>query len=302
MIAVLCFLFALCSANDEIIDVVEQSGGCSICQLVVSYVETYLQQNKTEQEIIQNLDALCANIPVFGPECDSIVSAYAPKIIEWIVNNEPPQAFCASVHICSAPPQREQLGAPIPCSICQIVATYVDKWVSENSTEEVIAQHLEQFCVDLGPLSPECQSFVSIYVPKLIDWVVAKENPQTFCAQVGLCSTSKKFFTYQGKIARITKREEVEEEEEEDYFESFEEEQSAGCQVCQLIVTYVENLAAKNSTETEMIAKVEELCSLFGSPFVQACDQFVSSHLPKLITWIMQKENPQAFCAQVRLC
>jgi molybdopterin/thiamine biosynthesis adenylyltransferase len=289
-----------------VVEVEEQSGGCSICQLVVSYVETYLQQNATEKEIIQKLDALCANIPVFGPECDSVVSAYAPKIIEWIVNKEPPQAFCASVHICSAPKKVEESG-PIPCSLCQISATYVDKWVSENASEQAIVQRLEHFCSVIGPLSPECQSFLAIYVPKLINWVVAKENPDTFCSQVGLCS-SKQFFTYKGKIPRITRREEIEEEVEEEFddeekdLELFEEAQSAGCQVCQLITTYVEQLVANNSTVQEIEKQVENLCSDLGTQLGPLCDQMAVKYVPTLVTWIVKKENPQAFCSQVGLC
>jgi len=71
--------------------------------LVVSYIEAYVQQNATEQEIIQKLDQLCSNIPIFGKECDSVVSNYAPQIIQWILNKENPQAFCSTVRLCSSP-------------------------------------------------------------------------------------------------------------------------------------------------------------------------------------------------------
>jgi len=131
-----------------------------------------------------------------------------------------------------------------------------------------------------------------------------------FCSQVGLCN-SKKFFTYQGKISRVgIKREELEneieadedeEDEDEEYFESFEEEQSAGCQVCQLVVTYVEQLVGNNNTVQEIVAKVEELCAQLG-PLKAPCDQMDQQYVPQLVKWILNKENPQAFCSQVGLC
>jgi len=100
---VLTFLFAICSATESAVQADQQSTGCSLCQLIMQYVETYVSQNQTEQEIIQKLEAFCANIPLFGPECDSIVSSYLPSMIQWIINKEPPPVFCATVRVCGAP-------------------------------------------------------------------------------------------------------------------------------------------------------------------------------------------------------
>jgi len=294
LLVCLTFLFAICSAVET---AEQQSGGCSICQLVVSYVEAYVQQNNTETEIIQKLEALCANIPLFGPECDSVVSSYTPQIIKWVINKEPPAVFCLSVGICTSS-KAPKVVSTVPCSLCQLAATYVEKWVSEQSTEQEIAQKLESFCSIVGPIAPECESFVATYIPKLIDWVVSKENPQEFCSQVGVCSsvTEKGFFTYKGKLAKIVKR--VVEEEEE----LFEEEQSSGCQVCQLIVTYVEQLVAANTTVSKIVTDVDEMCALLGPNLSPLCDQIAAKYVPLLVQWIIKKENPQAFCAQVGLC
>jgi len=292
-------LFAICSAEVNVVEAEEQ-GGCSVCQLVVSYVESYIAQNATEAEIIKALDSLCANLPIFGQQCDAIVAQYTPQIIQWIINKEPPQAFCASVGLC--PNKKEKVTGAIPCSICQIATTYVEKWVAENATEQAIIQRLDAFCTVVGPLAPQCDSFVAIYVPKLIEWVVTKENPQAFCAQVGLCP-SKKFVMQSSRQKReeFELEEDEEDENEEDVFLGFEDEQSAGCQVCELVVTYVEQLVANNNTIQQIEAKVEQLCDYLG-PLSGECDQVVVQYLPALVTWILKKENPKAFCSQVGLC
>jgi len=156
------------------------------------------------------------------------------------------------------------------------------------------------FCANLGPLSPECDSFVAIYVPKLINWIVAKENPQVFCAQVHLCSAARvpqiqlgianeKFLNRLNRI-HTTKRTEL------------EAQQSGGCQICQVIVTYVEQLVAQNKTVAEIVKKVEELCSFTPPPLNEVCDTIAAKYVPSLVAWILRKENPQAFCAQIKLC
>jgi len=195
-----------------------------------------------------------------------------------------------------------------------MAVTYVEKWISEQSTEQQIAKKLESFCTIVGPLSPECQSFVAVYAPQLINWIVSKENPDTFCTQVGLCQSeqhlhhintnhqNKDFFTYKGKLPKFEKREEEDNEEEDEDDDLFEEEQSAGCQVCQLIVTYVEQLVANNNTVAQIVAKVEDLCGLLGPNLSPICDQIAVKYVPSLVQWIIKKENPQAFCAQVHLC
>jgi len=290
------FLFAICSAENNVIESQEQSGGCSICQLVVSYVESYLKQNATEQEIAKKLDALCANIPVFGQECVSLVNSELPNIINWIENKENPQAFCSSIRVCSARKITvTKVGGPIPCSICQVAVTYVEKWVSENATEQAITQRLDVFCSALGPLAPECDSFNAIYVPKLINWIVAKENPQVFCAQVGLCQSrvpqiGKISARTQHRLHSVAKRSED------------ELQQNGNCQICQVVVTYVEQLVAQNQTVSEIIKKVDELCAFTPPPLNQVCDTIAAKYIPSLVVWILKKENPQAFCAQVGLC
>jgi len=80
-----------------------QQGGCSVCELVVTYVEQFVAQNKTISEIITEVDNLCSLLPSpFNSACDSFASAYVPQLVQWIINNENPQEFCTEIGICSS--------------------------------------------------------------------------------------------------------------------------------------------------------------------------------------------------------
>jgi len=120
-------------------------------------------------------------------------------------------------------------------------------------------------------------------VPKL-DFVLPKKVPK------------KPFFTYKGKISRGQNY------NNHNHGVKRTEHQSGGCQICQVVVTYVEQLVAQNQTVSEITTKVEELCSFTPPPLNQVCDTIAAKYVPSLVAWILKKENPQAFCAQVKLC
>jgi len=74
------------------------------------------------------------------------------------------------------------------------------------------------------------------------------------------------------------------------------------CPVCQLVVTYVEQLIAQNSTIAEIEQQVDALCNMLPSPGNSLCVSLVATYLPQMIQWILNKENPQMFCQSVGLC
>jgi len=268
-----------------------QSVKCSICHLIVNYVENFIKRNESKAFIIKELDILCTKLPAgFNDECDTIVQNYAPRLIDWILNKENPDAFCENVHLCQPPqetvtkqtmkvhPTLTRRQQTIGCTICTTVALKVENWIAANETEEAIIDRLQRFCGALGPVAPECQSIVAEILPRLIKWIENKENPLVFCTQVGLCTSA---------VSQKSKK---------------RDQEQSKCEVCQMIVTYVESLIGQNSTVAEIVAKVEDLCNLLPAPASSLCDQLAQQYVPQLVKWILNKENPQAFCAHFGLC
>jgi saposin len=302
----LVFFVSMCSAQSEL---------CSVCQLVVSYTEKYVQSNESEAVILAQLDTLCGDLPVFGAQCVAIVNQYAPQLIAWLVAKENPQAFCASVGLCAssnknthhrvavlrpklAKRTEEQSGT---CSICTMVMTYVEQWVAQNQTEAEIVAQLQSFCNALGPLSPECSSLVATYAPQMIQWIENKEAPATFCTQIGVCSSNKVDHKIRrnpavNQLPRKTQRQHAHKRE------VVEETQGGVCQVCELVMTYVEQLVAQNNTIAAIEAELDQMCAVLPSPLNSACTSIVNQYLPQMVQWIVNKENPATFCSTVGLC
>jgi len=285
--------------GQESINSPTESIKCSLCHLIVTYVEEFVAKNATTSVIIRELEDLCKVLPSgFRPDCDTIVQQYAPKLIQWVIKKENPDQFCSNVHLCTSTvvPKIEQDvkiseddsedeentevhdEQSVTCAICQTVILYVEKWVQENSTETAIVDRLQTYCSALGSASPECKSLVATYLPQMITHVLNREDPLTFCSQIRICTTRSYMKRNQNN------------------------QQQGACEICQMIVTYVEQLVAQNTTVNKIVSKVEEVCALLPGAVAPICDQIAKDYVPQLVQWIINKENPQAFCAHFGLC
>jgi hypothetical protein len=90
----LCFSTTLVSA---------QSSECALCEFAVQYIDGFLQQNFTEQQIVDQLEAVC-NLapPPYSITCDSFVEQYVPSIINYIIKTENPATACAELGLCNS--------------------------------------------------------------------------------------------------------------------------------------------------------------------------------------------------------
>jgi len=190
--------------------------------------------------------------------------------------------------------QRE-VNSPVACAVCQTIALYVEKWLAENTTEQAIVDRLDVFCNELPGVGPECQAIVATYLPDLIKWI-EKETPLVFCTQVDLCSSEKDLLYDSPRIDSHLEHQDTQKRDDHDVS------QVSKCEVCEVIVTYVEQLVAANNTMAAIVTKVEQLCNLLPAPASGICDQIAAKYVPQLVKWILNKENPQTFCSHIGFC
>jgi hypothetical protein len=75
---------------------------CIACVYIVSMAEDWLTSNTTVTEIIEFLDDICsADLPSFGPICDSIANMGFAQFISYVENYETPEILCVQLGICS---------------------------------------------------------------------------------------------------------------------------------------------------------------------------------------------------------
>lgn len=77
-------------------------GNCIICQSLIQLIEGWLENNKTETVIEEDLEQyICGVIPDMQSTCDAIVKVGLPQLIAWIEANETPQVVCQQLGLCA---------------------------------------------------------------------------------------------------------------------------------------------------------------------------------------------------------
>jgi len=171
--------------------------GCALCEFVVTSVENMVNTNSTDQEVLAFIEQACALLPSpYNTECTNAVAAEGPLIIQWIISQEQPEKVCELLTLCPTTAEVKksqevfQLTDTEECTLCKFFVLTAENYLNNNATETEIETALDSIC-DLVPgVTTECKALVATYLPPLIQYLEQKENPDTFCSQVGLCIAS----------------------------------------------------------------------------------------------------------------
>lgn len=166
----------------------------------------------------------------------------------------------------------------VQCDVCKILIGYVQQYINNNSTESQAEAAIEEVCSKLGPLKDECDAVVQGYFPQIWQLLVSQADPDKVCAEVGLCSSALKATA---KVESIVG--------------------SVQCDVCKLVINFVQQQLDKNSTEAEAKAEVEKLCSALGS-LKSECNTLVDSFFDRIWQLLVDRVDPTTVCSEIQLC
>jgi hypothetical protein len=154
---------------------------CDTCKFITTVAEECLIQNKTIMYIENLLDNICGDLPYpFHEPCVDIVNTYLPDAINMLEEYQSPQVICRELKFCPSTIDMDQ------CSICKYSVGLIEDLV-EDSEPEIVSE-LNKFCEMLSPEYESMCKSIEGNVPKIIDWVTDKENPDTICQQLNMCS------------------------------------------------------------------------------------------------------------------
>ncbi|KAN0050101.1 hypothetical protein ACTA71_003202 [Dictyostelium dimigraforme] len=76
---------------------------CTICKVVATKLEEYIQSNKTIEEIEAELDDFCKVVFEKDPsQCQGFVQQYVPMILSFIKSKEDPTQACIKLKFCTS--------------------------------------------------------------------------------------------------------------------------------------------------------------------------------------------------------
>ncbi|NXF31766.1 SAP protein, partial [Nyctibius bracteatus] len=173
---------------------------CEVCQLAVKVAESLLENNVTEEQLVNDIEKVCYMLPhgVIG-QCKDFVDSYGKAVVIMLLEATDPAAICTMLHCCprSGDAHRgatalEQLAAGAFCNVCQIVITYFDNELLQNETLAELSDMLEKGCELLPtPLTGKCEALVVQYEPAAVRLLVQMMDPNFVCTKLRACDSPK---------------------------------------------------------------------------------------------------------------
>ena len=75
---------------------------CSLCKYIISYVDTVIQNNKSEAAIEAALEKVCTILPAaLKDKCDQFVQTYGPILVQLLQKYATPDQVCNALKLCN---------------------------------------------------------------------------------------------------------------------------------------------------------------------------------------------------------
>jgi len=285
----LCKELGLCSSLKQVkaVPVKANPVTCEVCKYAMSYLDSMLVQNSTEEEVKQALDSLCGKLPTsMSGECKTLVDTYADQIIKMIVQDlADPTSLCKDLGLCSSKNTKTSIvkSNPVTCEICEMAMQYLESMLSNNSTEEEIKQGLDQLCAYLPESARgECTSLVDQYADTIVKLLLQELKPDVICKELQLCASK-------AKVSVV-------------HVKSLVKANPVTCEICEMAMQYLDSMLSNNSTEEEIKQGLDQLCTYLPESVRGECTSLVDQYTDTIVKLILQDLKPDAICKTLTLC
>jgi len=278
----------------------DTDGVCQLCKDVIAEAHRALASGKTERDIEVIFDNACQLIPLPEVEqtCEQIGAQYIPEVLQLLASNMEPQEICAAIMLCNSVDVDRQLhqaqledwqrpstevvqvvpsyGEPDPgdCDDCKNYLGDMRHLVTKYGKQE-LQQRLLGICAQLGSVSDGCSALVEVNIDVIYDWIVNEMDIDGLCDLFGMCEN----------VAQVLRAHTGDVE----------------CDMCVVVMNYVQSELTANTTETEFREILESLCTQAGS-YASECRSLVDTYAVGMYEWLINNFQPKQVCEMLGLC
>jgi len=181
----LCFESGLCK-SPSINAFEDDRKSCKVCQDLATKSLNYLENNKTQVEIVFALHLACAQLQQLSKQCDLVVDMYAPRMIEQL-EHLTPEEFCEKAKMCKPP---MMILDSNDCATCQFVILDLKIKLEDPKTQEKVLDALMTGCNRVVNHVDECKALVAQYGPFVLANLDKVLDSQAVCCKAGFCKSS----------------------------------------------------------------------------------------------------------------
>uniref|UniRef100_H2ZIM4 Prosaposin n=1 Tax=Ciona savignyi TaxID=51511 RepID=H2ZIM4_CIOSA len=315
--------------NDEI---------CNLCKEGMTVVDNYLKANATKAAIEAELLQICSDIPIpdLSTQCKSAVTKYLPTLLQVLTSNVRVitfgvvskqnlaciSEFCILLQSYTVSQKVKFLNyLSVYCiafclniifiqhlltgDLCTDCTAFFSDWqeIIQNNKSviaEIIAA-VEKVCTILpSNVQVECRQLIDQYGSMIINLLAQEVTPAELCGAIKLCTSLKVFFIFSNffypsmfNYNPVTLLSSL---------LLFKVSDSTVCDLCKLVAEQLDNLLTNNSTEAEIVAAVEKVCTILPSSVEVECRQLIDQYGSVIINLLAQEVTPSKLCDALGLC
>lgn len=282
---------------------VQDKPSCPLCLLAVSQLYNVIKDNKTEENIVKELDRLCNHLPKdLNNQCVDLVKGYSKELVEMLLADLTPQEVCVYIKLCDAqknvgptnsfPMDKdgEIMTNEIPnypmhaekkvkddqkCVVCEFIMQYVEKAMKNKSTKDKIEKVVHGACNYLPKtVSKECNDFVDQYADIVIELLAQEVSPKEICTLIGLC---------QADLQKVI-------------------DSIAECALCQAIISAVDTMLTDPKVDQKIEDVVGKACKLLPASKQGKCTMMLEVYEQSIINLLKAGVNTKEICKKLSLC
>lgn len=175
----------------------KESSNCAFCELIGEKVMEWLKQNKTEEEIVTEMETFCQWCPN-KETCKKYIDEYGKEFIDFVLEAENVHDLCTYLGLCSkdfldimkqsqvAAALMSKKVADVGCDTCTAVVGLVQTELKENEKE--IEDTLNGICSSIPVQQDECQEFIDTIFEEAVAYFESMTS-QEVCQELGLCAS-----------------------------------------------------------------------------------------------------------------
>ncbi|KAH0786648.1 surfactant B protein [Histomonas meleagridis] len=325
--ASICDKIGLCKSNNDEIEYIEipeglENGiGCSICKHLASTVAQILTETQVESKVLEQAQKLCAKLPKIGRDfCNSLVSKYIPKLVDYLISGLSTSEVCVKLNICSSNDDENddaylelylemddddyvtEIELPIGlsnadnCAICKKAVGFVSAAMGNSIVQAVVKAAATAACglISGGVGAALCKTIVKVSVGPIMSWLSQKLSQSKICSKLGYCKGNDIELDF-----------DIEEEDDDEIIvipipEGLDN--GVACDVCKTVVGGIVTILKDTSITSQVAAQAAKLCNKVPAAGQGICSSIVNKYLPNVISWLADGLSKLNVCGKLSLC
>ncbi|KAK7294829.1 hypothetical protein RJT34_17726 [Clitoria ternatea] len=154
---------------------------CALCEEYTSKALDYLNQKKTQNEIIEILHNTCHQLHSFKQKCIAFVDHYAPLFFSEISSIQP-EDFCHKANLCQHVANISLQVQENSCEFCKDTVSVLLAKLKDPDTELEIIETLLKVCNSVEKYASKCKRMVLEFGPLIL------ENAEKFLEKTDICT------------------------------------------------------------------------------------------------------------------